>query len=359
MNWGISTQYLEVLRTASENALNNKPTNLIRNGIYNLIETYSPQALLRRSWMREKCGFAPEGYAVALTDNSNISCKYCYYKASPNNGGVIDFNKLSIILTEMKEIFGIRFVTLTGGETTLHLREIASRRRDITFFCYTNSVLLNYDYCKDLTRLGNVIPALTIIGGKETHSKIRGDKNYDQVLAAARCLKDLSLIWGFSLTESRVNYDEIVSGGLLDDLLRFKPNFIRMIPYMPVGRGADKWALTSEEYARISALIRSYKSRTIIHDYINDQSLGIPCMAGGIRSFFITEKLEISPCVFMGLSVPIKFSNRSNMRSNIMEIMKSHHYFKNARKLARRHRRCIILENPNWRQEITGRPISA
>lgn len=354
LSWGISPEYLRVLLKVAKPYLEPGTSSMaLQRGAQNLLATYAPAALCRRARIRNSWGFAPEGYTVSVTNECNLHCGYCYYGA----GGLsedrvihIDLEKLGVVLCEMKEKFGIRFVTLTGGETTLRLREIASRWPDITFFAYTNGKLLNVEYCRELEELGNVVIALTIIGTESAHESIRRG-NYAQTMAAAENLRRSSIVWGISLTESRVNFKEIIENNLLDSLLRLDPFFFRMIPFLPVGRGHDDWSLTSEDYGQIAAVIQDKRKRgVLIHDYINDPSLGIGCMAGGIRSFHITERFELSPCVFMDtMTPPLEFGDGS---SNLMSILREHPYFKNARELTARFPRCIILENNGWRNEI-------
>jgi MoaA/NifB/PqqE/SkfB family radical SAM enzyme len=354
LDLGISPQYALMLAQAALRYLvsaGGRKSQFLRKGVYNLVATYHPGSLLKRARKRSELGFAPEGFVVSVTDWCNLNCNICYPDAIKDGSVFIDLDKLDIVIQEMKREFGIRFVTLTGGEPLSHLREIAQRWPDVTFYTYTNATLLTREYCRDLQALGNVVLAVTIVGKKAIHDYIRGAVNYEKVMAAIDLLREFSLMWGFALTESRINYQEILEGTLLDELLIFNPLFFRLIPFQPVGRGANEWALSLEEFKRLAVVIgkkqKKYK-HVIFHDYINLQSLGLPCMAGGARSFYLTEKLEVCPCVFMDLFTPINFSGR---HSNLMEILINHHHFRNARDLAAKHP-CIILHNPNWREDI-------
>lgn len=352
---GISPEYLGVLQKAASRYLGSgAPSAALQRGIQNLFETYSPDVLRKRAEIRSRWGFAPEGFNVSVTNACNLHCRYCYYGAESLAEDVIvhiDLDRLGIVFGEMKDQFGIRFVILTGGETTFRLREIAERYPDITFFAYTNGKLLTADFCRDLENFGNVIIALTIVGQQATHDTIRPG-NYVEVMDAVENLRHSRLVWGFSLTESRVNYNEIVEADLLDFFLQFEPFFFRMIPFMPVGREQKDWALTLEEYAQIAAIIQDKRQRNgvLIHDYINDPTVGIGCMAGGVKNFLITERFELSPCVFMDtLTPPLEFKDES---SNLVEVLREHPYFTRARDLAARFPRCIILQNSNWREKI-------
>ncbi|MFH1292327.1 MAG: radical SAM protein [bacterium] len=352
---GISPEYLAILLGVAGKYLGSAGLgDALRRGATNLMATYSEEALQMRMGTRQEWGFAPEGYVVSVTNGCNLDCKYCYY--SVGSGGqptYIDMDKLHIILEEMKQKFGIRFVTLTGGETTLCLHEIARRNPDITFYAYTNGIKLTAEYCQELESLGNVIIALTVIGDKIVHDSIRGDGNYNKVMRAVENLRRSQLIWGFSLTESRANYHQIVDGRLLDELMAFEPYYFRMIPFMPAGREGDCLALTWDEFDRIAEVIREKKTAgALIHDYINDPTSGLPCLAGESKSFLITEEFRLCPCVFMDtFTDPLQFVDG---QSNLTDVLRTHRYFQNAREQADQHPRCIILDNPHWRRDITA-----
>lgn len=352
---GLSQEYLSLLlRVAGQYLGSANLGDALKRGAANLMVTYSQDALLRRAQIRQDWGFAPEVYVVSVTNGCNLDCQYCYYGVGTGKHPTfIDMDKLHIVLEEMKQHFGIRFVTLTGGETTLCLLEIARRNPEITFYAYTNGIKLTAEFCRELELLGNVIISLTIIGDETTHDGVRGDGNYARVMRAVDNLRGSQLFWGFSLTESRMNYEQIVDGGLLDVLLAFEPYFFRMIPYMPVGREGIELALTWEEFDRIAELIRAKKAAgALIHDYINDSTSGLSCLVGRSKSFFITERFQLCPCVFMDtLTDPLQFADG---RSNLVEVLRTHHYFQNARDQATKHPRCIILENPDWRRHIVA-----
>ena len=327
-----------------------------KRGFINMLRNYSPLTLRKRSLSRSKHGFAPEGFTVSVTDRCNLHCKYCYADSGPKGHTDVDRAKLNIIIDEMLAQFGIRFIAVTGGEPIPRVLELAGSRPDITFDCYTNATHLTRDICRELRRLGNVFLSVSIIGDTDTHDSIRGKGNYETVMAGIQNLKEQSLIWGFSLTESRANYDLLTRQDLLSSLEQHDPYFIRGIPFTPVGRESGQACfLVDEERHHVGRVIRDHKrrGRTIYYDYINDPSLGISCIAGGSRGFFINEKLQLSPCVFMDSFVKIEFDSERNW-SNVFEILLHHPFMINARKYGRTYPRCILLNDTNWRERIEG-----
>jgi MoaA/NifB/PqqE/SkfB family radical SAM enzyme len=325
-----------------------------KRGLLNILINFAPLALAKRKRFRTKHGFAPDAYVVSVTNNCNLYCKYCFAKSGPGNSHDIDLNKLEIIIEELKREFSIRFITVTGGEPFPKVIELARRRKDITFNCYTNGTLLTAEVCEEIKLLGNIICSLSIVGNKEIHDTVRGAGNYDRIMEAVELLKSYSLIWGFSITESKYNYKMLTQNRFLDHIASFKPYFIRLIPYTPTGRSSDlDFLLSNEELDQIGNEITKFNSKYDImtHDYINDPSMGITCMAGGIKSFLITENIQISPCVFIDEFIQLKIDNINN-KSNIISILKEHTYFKNARILAHKYPRCMILQDPNWRMAL-------
>lgn len=323
-----------------------------KRGLFNILVNYSKKALKKRAQFVQIHGFAPEGYVVDITDSCNLKCKYCYSNCGNKEEYYINFEILNIVINEMKRVFGIRFVTASGGEPFPKIIELASLHKNITFYTYTNGTHINEKVANKLRKLGNVIPCISLIGPKEIHDYIRGNGAYDKVMEAISHLKRNHIIWGISITESKLNIKYLLYYNFLDTILSFSPNFIRMMPYVCVGRkDISNLNLSTEERYKIGKLISNYRKNKniIIHDYINDKTLGIDCMAGGIKYFHINSKLQLSPCVFMNVEKPIQIKCVDNS-TNILNLLISNKIFVKSREIQQNCKECIIIQEPNWRE---------
>ncbi len=326
--------------------------------VVNLTKAYFLMGLLNRHWIRLGMGFSPVELLISITDWCPHHCRYCY-----NNSGTgekkttrIDLHKLNTILDEMKNAFGIRFAIITGGEPFPYVLKLAARRQDFTFFTYTSGNV-DAQMCRKMVKLGNIIPALTIVDtDPSVHDYIRGNGSFDRIMSAKNLLQYYHLPWGWSLTSSQLNYRHIVEGNLLKKLAAQKPYFIRAMPWMPVGRSDENQVLSPEQMIKVGTQIREAKKQDVpVFDYIT-APVGYPCLAGGRRSFFLAPDedngIRVSPCVFMEskVSVPLEFN--INGHSSLLQTLQTHPWFKKSRELAGRHQ-CIIHDNrKNWVQLI-------
>jgi MoaA/NifB/PqqE/SkfB family radical SAM enzyme len=331
--------------------LSDKYYNSQKLAIINALKTFSQASICKRDSFSEKYGFAPQGYVLTITDKCNLCCKYCYSNSGANETSAIQDYDIDIIINEMKNIFGIYFVTISGGEPFPDILDIARRHGDITFFVYTNGTMIDERVAKDIKSIGNIIPSISLIGKREYHDKIRGINNYNRVINTINILNRLDIIWGASITASNVNIDSILHENLINDIVSVGAHFIRMIPFIPVGRQYSEIKTISDKESKILGdVIKKLRDNNgiIIHDYIDDNSTGISCMAGGRRYFHITSKTNISPCVFMDIGKPVRI-NRTEKSTNITDILINDPIFINTRRLQDNCNGCIILKNNNWK----------
>ena len=328
--------------------------------VRNLGAAYFLAGLLSRHWIRLRNTFSPVEMLIAITDWCPHQCRYCYNRSGKSGckNTFINLDRLNVVLDEMKKTFGIRFAVITGGEPFPYVLKLARRRPDFTFFTYTSGHI-SQRTCQEMVELGNIIPALTIVDvDPAIHNYIRGEGSFQRIMTAREQLQAHQLPWGWSLTSSRINFQQLTEGGLLEKLAAYSPYFIRAMPWMPVGNSEANQVLSLAEMARVGQKIREAQQQgVIVFDYIT-APVGYPCLAGGRRSFFLApdgkDGLRASPCVFMEehISVPISFN--SDGSSTLLEMLRCDPWFKNARVLAGRHQ-CIIHENRNdWRQLVRG-----
>jgi len=233
--------------------------------VANLSTAYFLGGLLSRHWTRLQNGFSPVELLIAITDWCPHHCRYCYNRSGRGEckATYIDLGKLEVMLNEVKAAFGIRFAVITGGEPFPFVLELAQRRPDFTFFVYTSGHISERT-CREMTRLGNIIPALTVVDvDSDVHDHIRGQGNFQQVMAARARLRAHRLPWGWSLTSSRVNFQQLVEGDLLGKLAAYQPYFIRAMPWMPVGRADEGLVLSLEEMSRVGQMIREARARGV------------------------------------------------------------------------------------------------
>ena len=102
------------------------------------------------------------------------------------------------MLREGKEM-GIYFVTISGGEPFIRqdLLDIFETHGDMYFQVYTNGTLIDEPLAKRLSRLGNVLPAISVEGWEEETDARRGSGAFQKILSAMSRLREAGVLFGF------------------------------------------------------------------------------------------------------------------------------------------------------------------
>jgi len=344
------TSFNKILK---KSLFNTRLSRTQRKYIFTFLKNYSSKAIKKRNIAKKNYGIAPETFVLELTEYCNLNCKYCYSKSNSLACKYIDVDTAEIIINEMEDLFGIRYVTVTGGEPFPYILEVAKRCRNSIFNVYTNGTQIDDIIAKKIKKLGNIIPSVSLVGNQEIHDSIRGKGSFQNMMLGVNHLVTNNIIWGFSITESGINIEDILNGKLLDLCNQFSPYLIRMIPFVEEGRTPkESLALTSTQRRDISKYIFSAQKKYdfLIYDYVNDKRLGISCMAGGIRYFNITPELTLTPCVFMNIGDKIKV-DYNNKSTNILDLLSNSTKMNKSRKLGNMSN-CVVIDEPRWREQI-------
>ena len=331
--------------------------------VVNLSTAYFLSGLFKRHWIRFQDGFSPVELLVAITDWCPNNCLYCYNQSGQegHKATYVDLDKLGVMLDEVKAAFGIRFAVITGGEPFPYVLELARQRPDFVFFTYTSGHI-SEQTCREMVKLGNIIPALTIVDvNPDVHNHIRrgyGPGNFQQIMTARERLRAHQLPWGWSLTSSQTNFRQLVEEDLLGKLAAYQPYFIRAMPWMPVGDTEESLVLSLAEMAQVGQRIREMRARGVaVFDYIS-APVGYPCLAGGKRSFFLasdgTGGIRVSPCVFMQEKVSVPITFRPDGSSTLLSTLQHDPWFVQARQLARQHQCIIHAHRDHWPELVRG-----
>lgn len=319
-----------------------------------LAKNFDKDARQKRDLMLERYGVAPMTYVLGITDACNLACKYCYSNSGSRKASSIPQKVIAAIIEEMRDAFGITYITISGGETFPKILSIAREHQDCLFFVYSNGTRISKSVAEEIGALGNIVPAISIVGPEEVHDSIRGAGSYRRMLAGVQHLKEAGVIWGFSFTESRANMDLVLNGEIFEICSAYDPFFLRMIPYAAEGRESSDLRLSENERREIGEIISRNQELYpyLIYDYVNDRSLSIGCMAGGSRYFYISPEMKVSPCVFMNVGESLVIDEVSG-KTNLKELIIDSKSMRRARKLAGECSSCIVQEREDWRQAVT------
>ena len=207
----------------------------------------------------------------------------------------LSFDDMDKIITEGKEL-GVYLYMMTGGEPLVRKADIlrlAEKHNDVELSIYTNSTLIDEDFCKEVVRLGNITFQLSIEGTPETNDARRGDGHYAAVMKAMDLLKKYGIIFGTSICYTRANIEAVTSDEFLRMISEKGARFGFYFHYMPVGNNAVLDLMpTMEQREYMIKRIREIRSPQcdigfFPMDFQNDGEYVGGCIAGGRNYFHI------------------------------------------------------------------------
>ena len=153
------------------------------------------------------------------TSACNMHCTGCW-SGTYGHKHSLSFEDMDKIVTQGKEL-GVYLYMLTGGEPLVRKKDIiklAEKHNDVEFSIYTNSTLIDDEFCKEVVRLGNIIFQLSIEGSPETNDERRGAGHYEAVMNAMDLLRKYGILFGTSICYTRHNIEAVTSDEFLQML---------------------------------------------------------------------------------------------------------------------------------------------
>ena len=301
---------------------------------------------------RENCN-VPWAILLDPTSACNMHCTGCW-AAEYGNRLNLTFEELDSIVTQGKEL-GTYMYIFTGGEPLVRKKDVIAlceKHSDCEFLSFTNGTLIDEDFCREMLRVKNFVPAFSLEGFEEANDSRRGQGAYEKVQKAMKLLKAHKLPFGISACYTSANYADISSEAFFDSLIEAGALFVWFFHYMPVGSGAAPQLLpTPEQRTEVYNRIRAFRKTKPIFsmDFQNDAEYVGGCIAGGRRYLHINARGDVEPCVF------IHYSNVNIHQSTLLDALKSPLFMDyhdgqpfNQNML----RPCPMLENPERLREM-------
>lgn len=173
------------------------------------------------------------------TSACNMHCAGCWAGTYGNEHN-LTFEDMDKIVTEGKEL-GTYLYLLTGGEPLVRKDDIlrlAEKHNDVQFAVFTNSTLIDEEFCKRVTEVGNIAFLISIEGSPDTNDARRGFGHYKVVMSAMELMKKHGIIFGTSICYTRDNVEAVTSDSFLRMLSKMGAKFGFYFHYMPVGNKA-------------------------------------------------------------------------------------------------------------------------
>ena len=267
----------------------------------------SKKASKRRAKIEKDNGLHIPPFLIAsITSSCNLHCAGCYSRCNHATVDTAPVKQLTgeewlKIFTEANEL-GVSFVLLAGGEPMLRrdIIEAAGKMKNVIFPIFTNGTYIDEKYYRLFNKCRNLIPVMSIEGGKEETDLRRGAGIYDRLIANMEEFKKRNLIFGASVTVTTENVKEVVSDEFIDGLDKRGCKLVVFVEFVPVTDDGKHLAPGEAERTMLRdgiARLRNEKEMVFL-SFPGDEKITGGCVAAGRGFFHINSHGGAEPCPF-------------------------------------------------------------
>ena len=298
--------------------------------------------------------FFPPFLYISIINSCNLRCQGCWVDVSAKQEK-IDLPAMDRLIGEAKAM-GNSFFGILGGEPFMHdeLLELLERHRDCYFQIFTNGHFITNDVARELRRLGNATPLISVEGNEVISDERRGGRD---VLGRTsegirRCLEN-KLLTGVCTSLCQTNV-EFISERWIDQLIKQGVMYCWFHIFRPVGPEAcPELALTPQQQLEARKFVVDMRARKpiIIIDVYHDGQGEALCPAATGFTHHISPWGDIEPCPVIQLATESIHDERS-----LRETFNNSAFLRDFRQTAAEHTRgCIIMERPDLLIELAER----
>jgi len=296
--------------------------------------------------------FFPPFLYISIINSCNLRCQGCWVDVAAKQEK-IDVEKMNDIIGQAKEM-GNSFFGLLGGEPFLHkeILQILEDNRDVYFQIFTNGHFITPEVAKELKRLGNATPLISVEGTEIVSNERRGKLQVlnDTMEGLHNCL-DAGLLTGVCTSVCQTNYEDLVNDAWIDRLIELGVMYGWFHIYRPVGPDAcPELALTPEQQYNVRKFVVETRAKKpiVMIDAYHDGDGNALCPAATGFTHHISPWGDIEPCPIIQLSKESIYDERP-----LKEVFNESEFLSDFRKIAAESTRgCIILERPDLLKEL-------
>jgi MoaA/NifB/PqqE/SkfB family radical SAM enzyme len=296
--------------------------------------------------------YFPPFLYISIVNSCNLRCQGCWVDVAAKQQ-TIDVPAMDRMINEAKAL-GNSFFGILGGEPFMHpeLMTILEHHRDCYFQVFTNGHFITDEVAKDLRRLGNVTPLISIEGTEIISDERRGrDGVYSKSMEGIHNSVDNRLLTGVCTSVCQTNIDDLVTERWTDRLIELGAMYMWFHTYRPVGPDAcDDLALTPEQQRRVRQFVvdtRATKPIGVVDAYYDHDGQALCPAATGI-SHHISPWGDIEPCPI------IQFAKESiHDERSLWDTFNGSEFLRDFRQIASDSTRgCIVLERPDLLKQL-------
>lgn len=267
----------------------------------------SKAASAKRARAKENGEHIPPFLIASITSSCNLHCAGCYSRC--NHATVDETPVRQLTGDEWNNIFeeadelGISFILLAGGEPLLRrdIIEAAGKKQNILFPVFTNGTYMNDRYFELFDECRNLVPIISIEGGRAVTDARRGDGIYNILVDNMDKLYRRNLIFSASVTVTTENIKEVSSAEFIKTLADRGCKAVIFVEFVPVTEDSSHLAPkdADREYLKEeTARLRETYQDMIFLSFPGDEKGTGGCIAAGRGFFHINSHGGAEPCPF-------------------------------------------------------------
>lgn len=267
----------------------------------------SKAASKKRAKLEAEGEHVPPFLISSITSSCNLHCAGCYSRC---NSATEDTEPVAQLTDEdwmnvfnEAEDLGVSFILLAGGEPLLRrgVIEAASKKPSILFPIFTNGTYMTERYFDEFDKSRNLIPIMSIEGGREATDQRRGEGIYDKLVSNMDELKKRGIIFGASVTVTTQNIKEVSSESFINMLSEKGCKAVIFVEFVPVSEGSEDLTPGDEdrEYLKSEIMrLREAHQEMVFVSFPGDEKSSGGCIAAGRGFFHINSHGGAEPCPF-------------------------------------------------------------
>ncbi len=244
--------------------------------------------------------YFPAFLFLSVTNACNLACQGCWVSQS-NPPKQIAPGTLDNVITECKAQ-GSYFFGILGGEPLLYdgLFNVFEKHPDCYFLLFTNGTLITDAVAKEMRRIGNISPLISIEGLEDVSDVRRGgNKVYEQTLAGLAACRANRLVTGVCTSVCKSNIDDLATEKFVNDVAALGAHYLWYYIYRPVGPNpSPELALDAEQITALRRFIvdiRLTAPLVVVDAYWDDKGRALCPAAVGI-AHHISPDGYVEPC---------------------------------------------------------------
>ena len=265
--------------------------------------------------VRAANSFLPPFLIISATSICNMQCKGCYVRGigtchdAAEASGAVTADGEMLSADEWRSVFeqardaGICFIIIVGGEPLLRqdVLEAASEFPEILFPVFTNGTLLDARCLALFDKYRNLVPILSLEGGREETDARRGDGIYATLLERMAQMDELGLLFGASITVTTDNIRSVTDPSFISEMQRQGCRAVFFVDYVSTSE-ADRTLEPGDEQRaymkeKMADFRRDYPEMIFI-SFPGDEKASGGCLAAGRGFFHINAYGGAEPCPF-------------------------------------------------------------